>query len=52
MWRIDGLCKGDDAQKKLRDAAVRGEIAGILQKCRLLDLQAADAIHLALTAKS
>ncbi len=47
MWQVDGLCKGTDARDKLRDAAIRGEIAGILKKCRQLDAQAADAIALA-----
>lgn len=48
MWSINGLCCGDRAQDKLRDEAVRREIAGIVQACRALDEQAADAIALAL----
>ncbi len=48
MWRINGLCDGEDAQAKLKDPAVRREIVSILNTCRDLDIKAADAIGKAL----
>jgi hypothetical protein len=47
MWQINALCDGEDAQGKLRDPAVRREIVSILNTCRGLDHQAAEAIGIA-----
>ncbi len=44
MWRLSSLCDGEDAQTKLNDPAVRKEIISILNTCRDLDHQAAEAI--------
>lgn len=44
MWRLSGLCEGEDAQAKLNDPEVRKEIISILNTCRELDHQVAAAI--------
>jgi hypothetical protein len=44
MWQINSLCDGENAVAKLKDPAVRREIVSILDTCRDLDLQAAEAI--------
>ena len=44
MWKINSLCEGEDARKKLLDPAVRREIVSILNTCRELDQRVAGII--------
>ena len=44
MWKINSLCEGEDARKKLLDHTIRREIVSILRTCRELDQKVAGII--------
>ncbi|MHB0858293.1 MAG: hypothetical protein ACYC5M_12070 [Anaerolineae bacterium] len=44
MWEINALCAGEESTARLRDPNVRQAIVVILEQCRVLDGQAAQAI--------